>query len=126
MSIELRDAAGDERDVGLLGMPVDDDWVLYAAYGDPSRLRNVVGYDLARWTGAWSPRTRFVELVLDGSHRGVYVLTERPELNGSRLPGAGRGHALLEMTVPEQARRKGAHFPSRVGARAFVFADPDA
>src|SRR5688500_12225038 len=28
MSIELRDAAGDERDVGLLGMPADDDWVL--------------------------------------------------------------------------------------------------
>ena len=29
-SIELRDRKGDNRDVSLLGMPDDDDWVLYA------------------------------------------------------------------------------------------------
>src|SRR5687768_944094 len=35
------------RDAALLGMPEDDDWVLYAPYNDKTLMRNVVAYATA-------------------------------------------------------------------------------
>jgi CotH kinase protein len=68
------------RDAPLLGMPADDDWVLYAPYNDKTLMRNVVAYATARAIGRYAARTRFVELRLDGRYRGVYV-------PGPGLPG---------------------------------------
>src|SRR5918999_934848 len=68
------------RDAPLLGMPADDDWVLYAPYNDKTLMRNVVAYATARGIGRYAARTRFVELRLNGRYRGVYVLMERLEL----------------------------------------------
>jgi hypothetical protein len=120
-AIELRDARGEDRKVALLGMPADGDWVLYAPYNDKTLMRNVVAYETAAAFGRYAPRTRFVELRLNGRYRGVYVLTERPELGGDRVAG----DALLEFTFPWQARSKGAHFFIRGGRRAVVWDDPE-
>ena len=46
-ALELRTMAGKKRAAALLGMPADDDWVLYAAYNDKTLLRNVVAFEAA-------------------------------------------------------------------------------
>jgi len=64
-------------DVSLLGLPAENDWVLYAPYTDKTMIRDVLTYTLDAALGHYSPRCRFVELFLNGSYDGVYVLMEK-------------------------------------------------
>ena len=126
--LQLQSRSGSKRDASLLGMPADDDWVLYAAYNDKTLSRNVVAYETSRWMGRWAASTRFVELELNGRPRGVYVLMERVELNRARVdvPGKGlTGAYLLELTFPWQAGRKGEHFLTPVKRRPILYAEPE-
>jgi hypothetical protein len=109
------------RDAPLLGMPADDDWVLYAPYNDKTLMRNVVAYATARSIGRYAARTRFVELRLNGRYQGVYVLMERLELGDDRVTG----EALYEFTFPFQARSKDPSFRTPVLRRPIVWEDPE-
>jgi hypothetical protein len=109
------------RDAPLLGMPEDDDWVLYAPYNDKTLMRNVVAYATARSIGRYAARTRFVELRLNGRYRGVYVLMERLELGDDRVAGK----ALYEFTFPFQALSKDPSFRTPVLKRPIVWEDPE-
>jgi hypothetical protein len=125
-SLELRDAAGDGRDAALLGLPADDDWILYAAYNDGSLLRNVVAYRTAREMGRYASRHRFVEVVLNGAHWGVYVLQEQLELGGRRVPSPeGSDGFLLEYTHPSKLDPGDAFFRTPVTRTPIVYADPE-
>ena len=84
-------------------------------------MRNVVAYATARALGRYAPRTRFVELHLNGRYHGVYVLTERVELGKERV----QGDALLEFTFPFQARTKNPSFRGPVRGRPIVWEDPE-
>ncbi len=118
--VELRDAAGDDRAVELLGLPAESDWVLYASYNDKTLMRNALAYATARRFGRYAPRTRFVELLLNGRYEGVYVLTEDLQLGDERVAG----DHLLELTLPAQARDKGDAFTTPRG-RPIVQADTE-
>ena len=83
-----------DRKVRLLGLPRERDWVLNAAYADPTLLREAVAHAAARRLGLASSRTRHVQLRINGRYRGVYVLMERAELSKRRV----QGDALLELT----------------------------
>ena len=83
--IELRDAAGTELNIPLLGMPPESDWVLYAPYTDKTLMRNFLAYTLAREMGQWAPRCRFVELVVDNDYKGIYLLVEKIKRNAERV-----------------------------------------
>jgi hypothetical protein len=63
-------------DFPFLGMPADNDWVLYAPYNDVSMLRNVLTYQLWNKMDHWGSRTRFCEVILNGEYRGIYILVE--------------------------------------------------
>lgn len=82
---ETQDSFGLNNNVSLLGMPVENDWILYAPYSDKSLIRNVVTYHLGNQMGSWAPRTRFCELIINGDYRGVYVLMERIKRDDNRL-----------------------------------------
>lgn len=90
---ELQDEAGLDRRAGLLGMPADSDWVLYAPYTDKSLLRDVLAYELSNRIGRYAPRTRFVELFLNrgntdldaADYLGVYVLIEKVKIGPDRV-----------------------------------------
>src|SRR5918997_6086917 len=43
-ALEIREPDGTNRDAPLLGLPADDDWILYAAYNDRTLIRNVLAY----------------------------------------------------------------------------------
>jgi len=84
-ALETRDSEGGNRDVSLLGMPAENDWVLYAPYSDKSLMRNALAYWMANQMGYYASRTRFCELVLDGEYRGVYVFMEKIKRDGDRV-----------------------------------------
>jgi hypothetical protein len=84
-TVETRDAAGENLNVSLLGMPKENDWVFHGPYSDKSLMRNVLAYHLGNKTGKWSPRTRFFELYLNGNYVGVYVLVEKIKIDKNRL-----------------------------------------
>ena len=89
-------------------MPEDDDWVLIASYRDESLLRNFVAYSTARWLGRYAARTRLVEVVVNGSYEGVYLLAEELKLHEDRVAVDDSdisGGYLLEMISMRQNAR---------------------
>ncbi len=76
-SIETQTDSGTNNNVSLLGLPPENDYVLYAPYGDKSQIRNVISYRLFEEMGHYAPRTRFFELLLDNEYKGLYVLVEK-------------------------------------------------
>lgn len=85
-SMETRDADGDDLDVPLLGLPAGADWILHGPFTDKSLLRNALTFSLAAEAGpVYVPRTRFCELVLDGSYLGVYTLIEKIKRDPQRV-----------------------------------------
>jgi len=84
-SIETQNADGSNNNVSLLGLPEENDWVLQAPFGDKSLMRNVLSYSLFEKFGHYAPRTRFVELILNGDYQGVYVLTEKVKRDKNRV-----------------------------------------
>ncbi len=84
-SIETQNSDGSNNNVSLLGLPEENDFVLNAPYGDKSLMRNVLSYGLFDKFGHYSPRTRFVEVILNGDFQGLYVLTEKIKRDKNRV-----------------------------------------
>lgn len=76
-----------EDKLSVLGMPKDKKWVLIANYRDKTLLRNSVAWWLSSRTGIlkYTPRYRFVELVMNGVHRGTYQLVEQIKISKDRV-----------------------------------------
>ena len=76
---------GSNNNVSLLGMPEENDWVLYAPWSDKSLVRNVLTYHLSNTMGRYASRSRFCELFINGDYRGVYVLMEKLKRDNNRI-----------------------------------------
>ena len=84
-AIETENPDSSNNNVPLLGMPPENDWILYAPYYDRSLMRNVLVYRLSSEMGWYAPRTRYFELVLNGKYQGVYVLVEKIKRDKNRV-----------------------------------------
>lgn len=71
----------------VMGMPKHKRWVLLANWVDRTLLRNDVAFEIARKCPAlpWTPRGLFVELYLNGKHRGNYYLCEHIKIDKNRV-----------------------------------------
>lgn len=66
----------------LLGMRLDEDWILYSPYSEPDKLRNIMATNLWWAMGADNngfgvkngTQGRYVELFINGRYQGVYGL----------------------------------------------------
>ena len=118
---EVRDENNQDANAELLGMPSEEDWVLYGPWMDRSLIRNVLGYELWGTLGWYTPRTRFCEVYvrddlndsLESSYEGVYVLTEKIKRDTNRVnitkltpedntEPAITGGYLMEMRRPDR------------------------
>jgi len=84
-AVETWTDAGADTSVSILGLPPEEDWVLYAPYSDKSLLRNVLAYKFSRELGWYAPRTLLVELYLNEQYKGIYVLTEKIKRDRHRV-----------------------------------------
>jgi len=82
---ETVDDQGENSNVELLGMPAENDWVLYAPWQDKTMIRNVLTYQLSNEMGRYASRSRHVELYLNDEYRGIYVLMEKIKRDGNRV-----------------------------------------
>lgn len=91
-AVETWDESDDDRDVKLLGMPAESDWVFYAPnYFEPVLIHNPFAHTLSRRIGRYSSRTRFAEVyvntrgtaVSSSDYMGIYVIEEKIK----RAPG---------------------------------------
>lgn len=77
----------DKNKISLLGMRRDDDWVLYAAYNDPEKIRNVFSSNLWKYTCAKDNSLdidngveyKYIELFVNNEYWGLYALGYKPD-----------------------------------------------
>ena len=70
----------------LFGMEKAKSWCLIANYEDFSLLRNQIVYNLGADIGMTeSPDCRSVDLYVNGEYKGVYLITEKVEINSNRV-----------------------------------------
>ncbi len=79
------DNLGNDLNVSLLGMPKEHDWILLNPYTDKTFMRDVIEHDLMRSLSWYSSRVQFVELVINGQLKGVYVLMEKIKRDKNRV-----------------------------------------
>lgn len=82
---ETCDSLQNNRDVSLLGMPTEHDWVLHASYSDKTLMRNMLSYQVANEMGHYGPRTRYVDVVINGEYKGIYLLVESIKRDKQRV-----------------------------------------
>ncbi len=86
MKIELRDNTGAlDAEASLAGMPAESDWILTSSYTDKTLIRNPLTQHLFQDMGHYAPRSRFVEVVLNGEYFGIYLLMEQIKRGKDRL-----------------------------------------
>lgn len=84
-TIETRNEDGSNNNVEFLGLPKENDWVLHGPYTDKSLMRNALAYHIGSRMGKWNPRNRFVEVVINGEYRGVYLAVEKIKIDKNRV-----------------------------------------
>ncbi|MBN1998068.1 CotH kinase family protein [candidate division KSB1 bacterium] len=84
-TFETRNEDGSNNNVSLLGLPRENDFILRAGFIDKTLMRDALAYFMSRGIGRWAPRTRHVELYLNGSYQGVYILVEKIKPDKNRL-----------------------------------------
>ena len=81
-----------QNNISLLGMRQDDDWLLYSAYNDQEKIRNVFSQNL--WTSSCADNNeyhintgleyKYTEVIMNGEYWGLYALgypIDQKELN---------------------------------------------
>ncbi len=98
-ALEVWDEYNYGRDVEMLGMPAESDWIFYAPNNfDTVFIHNPFIHQFSRDIGRYSPRTRLVEVYLNtvggavtvptpggGNYNGIYVIEEKIQINKDRL-----------------------------------------
>ena len=118
----------------ILGMPKHKRWVLLANWMDRTLLRNEFAFEIARNTGlAWTPRGKFVEVILNGKHIGNYYLCEQIKVDENRVNivdmkktdisgGDVTGGYLVELDTYYDEVNK---FKSKYKRLPYMFKEPD-
>ena len=83
--IETVDENGEDLDVSFLDFPEEEDWILHGPYSDKTMMRNVLAMHLARKMGQYASRTRYVEVVVNGEYKGVYLIMEKIKRDKNRV-----------------------------------------
>ncbi|NNF36816.1 MAG: hypothetical protein HKN68_22125 [Saprospiraceae bacterium] len=91
--IETWDAAGNDVDVSIFGLPEEEDWILNGHVVniggqfifDRTMLYNHFGYTLARDIGRYASNTKMVEIEINGEYLGVYVFMEKLKRDKNRI-----------------------------------------
>lgn len=82
---ETRDEQGENLNVPLLGMPEENDWILYAPYSDKSMLRNFISFYMGSKLDPYCSRIAYCEVIVNNDYKGVYLLMEKIKKDENRV-----------------------------------------
>lgn len=103
------------------GLNASKKWLLIANYADASLMRNKLLYDLAGELMAYAPESCFVDLWIDGSYQGSYLLCEKIEIGEHRADLKDQKGILIEMD--NIYWYEGDYFRSQVSGSCFILKD---
>ncbi|MEN8228179.1 MAG: CotH kinase family protein [Bacteroidota bacterium] len=91
--IETWDAEGNDLDVAILDFPAEEDFILMGHIVnldqgyifDRTLMYHHLGYQLFRKMGRYASRSKFVELEINGTYQGVYLLMEKLKRDKNRI-----------------------------------------
>ena len=66
-----------DESADLFGFGKSKHWVLLANYIDETQLHNYLAFESSAATGAFSLKSTWVELIINGKHMGVYQLAQK-------------------------------------------------
>lgn len=84
-AFETRDEDGENLNVPILGMPAENDWILYAPYSDKSMLRNFISFFMGSKLGSYCTRMAYCEVIINNDYKGVYILMEKIKRDDNRV-----------------------------------------
>lgn len=112
----------DEK-LGLFDLPKSKHWTLLANYTDKSMLRNEIAFEMGRMSVLeWTPRTHFLNLILNGKLQGVYQLTEQIRIDKDRVNVTDDGY-IIEVDSEDKVSRDDITFKTE--RLLFTIKDPD-
>jgi CotH kinase protein/Lamin Tail Domain/Secretion system C-terminal sorting domain len=88
-----------KNNVPLLGMPIQNDWILSGLAFDPSYIRDHLSFTLSRKIGEYAPRSVYCELVINGDYRGLYMMVEKIKIDDERVDVLKM--SSLDNTIPD-------------------------
>ncbi len=84
-SLELRTSSNLDTSVNLFDMGSEEDWILHAMVIDKSQVRIPMSFYLAQRMGQYASEWKYVELILNGDYRGIYILVEKIKRDNDRV-----------------------------------------
>ena len=84
-TLELRTNTDQDTSVNLFGMGGEEDWILHAMVIDKSQVRIPMSFYLAQRMGQYASEWKYVELILNGDYRGIYILVEKIKRDDDRV-----------------------------------------
>ena len=107
----------------LMGFPADKEWVLLANYTDKTQLRNELAFFMGRISSfEYTPRTAFVEVIINGVYNGTYQLTEQLKISKNRVNVGDDGYL---MEIDSKASEEDITFQVPHIGPAINIKDPD-
>ena len=82
---ETRDSNNEDISVPLDGLPEEEDWIFYGPYVDRTLIRNMLIFDLSNDIGRYAARGKFIELIINDSNLGTYILMEKLKRDSNRI-----------------------------------------
>ncbi|MDH4203529.1 MAG: lamin tail domain-containing protein [Phycisphaerae bacterium] len=92
-AIEILDEYHQDKEVSLLGMPPESDWILNSEYRDLTMLKGYIAFKWFRDMGHWASRQKFAEVYIneDGGeistsdYRGIFGFREKIKRDKNRV-----------------------------------------
>lgn len=88
-AVETHDTTGADTNAAILGMPEENDWVLYGPFNESTLMKNVLTFQVVRELGYYVSRTKHCEMMLKTGftwkYNGVYVMMEKIKQDKNRV-----------------------------------------
>ncbi len=82
---EIQTFNGNDSAMSLFGLPSESDFILKSCYTDEFMMKDPLTFAMSNRMGFYAPRTRYVELVVNGEYSGLYILMEKIKRDSNRV-----------------------------------------
>lgn len=84
-AVETADSLGVDIDASIMGLPLEEDWILNNVCYDHTFLRNILTFKMWGEMGHPTVKTKPCEVIINGQYQGVYVFMEKIKRDTNRV-----------------------------------------